>query len=73
MLKIDRLVLRLPADYAGRGESLARAVAGALRERTPERDSATLGPVASGTSDAEVARSIARALAPGKPGGKGKP
>ena len=73
MLKIDRLVLRLPANYAGRGESLARAVAGALGARMPERGAATLGPIGPGTGDAAIARSIARALAPGKPGGKAGP
>ena len=68
MLTIDRLVLRLPAEHAGRSESLARAVAQALRGQLPVRNSATLGPIAPGASDGQVARAVAQALT--KPGGK---
>lgn len=62
MLKIDRLVLRLPADYARRGESLARAVAAELGGRAPAHRSATLSGVAPGASDKAVANVVARAL-----------
>ena len=66
MPKIDRLVLRLPADFAGRGPSLARAVAAALGERPPVSRSAKLGPVAPGTSDTAIAGTVARTLAKGR-------
>ena len=68
-LRIATLRLRLPAGYAPRAESIARAIAGAAARiplagsRSLER--LALGPVrvAAAASDAEVAAAAARQLA----------
>jgi hypothetical protein len=69
MLKIDRLVLRLPDEYSGRGRDLSRAIGAALAQYRPAqgpraaRESAPM-------SDAAISQNVVRAVAAriGKPG-----
>jgi hypothetical protein len=64
MLTIDRLVLRLPAELAGRERSLGRAIGAALANYRPARTltatrlAATLHGIAPIMSDAAIADAV---------------
>lgn len=64
-MKIDRLVLHLPDDYAGRGEALSRAIVSALaHDRPSQRQAATATRAhASAMTDASISQTVARSVA----------
>jgi hypothetical protein len=69
MLRIDRLLLRLPSELSGRGTTLARAIGAALadyrapRSETRPRLAATLHDVSPAMSDGAIADAVAGAVA----------
>jgi hypothetical protein len=64
-MKIDRLVLRLPDDYAGRGEALSRAISSALAHYRPSQGQAvaTMRAPAPAMTDASISETVVRSVA----------
>lgn len=79
MIEIERLELRLPAEFGARAESIGRAVAlelAPLEALGPLRIGGLAPPpvrVGAGATDAEVARSVARAVVEAVRAGRGRP
>ncbi len=69
MLTIDRLVLRLPSEFARRGDGIGRAIGAALTELRPgqaadqARLAVRLGSISPATSDRAIAETVARSVA----------
>jgi hypothetical protein len=69
MLKIDRLVLRLPDEFSSRGRALGRAIGAALATyRAPHAQAraeltANLRDVSPAASDTAIADTVVRAVA----------
>jgi hypothetical protein len=78
MLRIDRLVLRLPDDLAGRERALGRAIGAALagyrpaRSAAPARLAATLRDISPAMSDTAIADAVVRTVAARLDGGVGR-
>jgi hypothetical protein len=80
MLTIDRFVLRLPDEHAGRAASLGRAIEAALATWRPSRAqghtvlAASLRDVSPAMSDAAIAAAVVRTVAArlDQPGGRGR-
>ena len=64
-MKIDRLVLRLPDDYAGRGEALSRAISSALAHYRPSQGqaAATMRAHTPAMTDASISETVVRSVA----------
>jgi hypothetical protein len=69
MLRIDRLVLRLPGELSGRERALGRAIGAALADYRPPRSvararlAATLRDISPAMSDAAIADAVVRTVA----------
>lgn len=78
MLTIDRVLLHLPAELAGREATLGRAIAVALADFRPARSftasrlAAALRDVSPTMDDAAIADAVVRALAESLAAGSGR-